>query len=50
MNDPFLGTWKLNREQSASDANHRPSEGTMQLESDTERRVPVIGVGPERQG
>ena len=32
MNDPFLGTWKLSREQSAFDANHRPSEGTMQLD------------------
>ena len=33
MNDPFIGTWKLNRDKSKFDANHRPSEGTMLLEA-----------------
>jgi hypothetical protein len=33
MNDPLVGTWKLNRDKSTFDANHRPSEGTMRLEA-----------------
>jgi len=33
MNDPFVGTWKLNRDKSAFDASHRPSEGTMRLDA-----------------
>lgn len=32
MNDPFVGTWTLNPAKSDFDANHRPTEGTMQWE------------------
>ena len=38
MNDPLVGTWKLNRDKSTFDANHRPAEGTMRLE-------PTVGGG-----
>jgi hypothetical protein len=36
MNDPFLGTWKLNPEKSQFDPNHRPTGATMrwQLQAD----------------
>ena len=32
MNDPFVGTWKLDCEKSAFDKNHRPRAATMRLE------------------
>ena len=32
MQDPFVGTWKLNPENSAFDANHRPTAATMVFE------------------
>jgi hypothetical protein len=34
MQDPFVGTWKLNPARSQFDPNHRPSEGTMLWELD----------------
>ena len=30
MNDPFIGTWKLNPGRSRFDPNHRPSDATME--------------------
>jgi len=36
MQDPFVGTWKLNVEKSEFDANHRPTAGTMVFELDAE--------------
>ena len=36
MQDPFVGTWKLNVEKSEFDANHRPQAGTMVVERDAE--------------
>src|SRR5579863_10305607 len=36
MQDPFLGTWKLNVEKSEFDVNHRPKAGTMVVERDAE--------------
>lgn len=32
MQDPFVGTWKLNPGKSEFDANHRPADGTMVFE------------------
>jgi hypothetical protein len=32
MNDPFVGTWKLNPARSTFDAHHRPTDGTLRLE------------------
>ena len=36
MQDPFVGTWKLNVEKSEFDAHHRPTAGTMVFELDAE--------------
>ena len=36
MQDPFVGTWKLNVHQSEFDANHRPQAGVMVVELDAE--------------
>jgi hypothetical protein len=36
MQDPFVGTWKLNVEKSEFDVNHRPKAGTMVVERDAE--------------
>jgi len=36
MNDIFVGTWKLNVEQSAFDPKHVPTAGTMVFELDSE--------------
>ena len=36
MQDPFVGTWKLNTEKSDFDANHRPRAGTMVFTLDEE--------------
>lgn len=36
MQDPFVGTWKLNVEKSEFDPNHRPTAGTMTVELDAE--------------
>ena len=34
MHDPFIGTWKLNPQQSQFDPNHRPTEATMRFTRD----------------
>ena len=34
MQDPFVGTWKLNVEKSEFDAQHRPRAGTMVIQLD----------------
>lgn len=36
MQDPFVGTWKLNVEKSQFDANHRPQAGTLTYALDAE--------------
>ena len=36
MQDPFVGTWKLNLEKSEFDANHRPAGGTLVFEFDAQ--------------
>src|SRR5437016_651044 len=36
MQDPFVGTWKLNVENSEFDANHRPRAATMVVELDAD--------------
>ena len=33
VQDPFVGTWKLNPAKSQFDPNHHPLEGTMTFES-----------------
>lgn len=36
MNDPFLGTWRLNAARSKFDAHHQPPNGTMTFEREAE--------------
>ena len=36
MTDPFAGTWKMNPGKSNFDPNHRPTEGTMRFEAQTD--------------
>ncbi|HTP35533.1 MAG TPA: hypothetical protein VMJ75_25320 [Candidatus Acidoferrales bacterium] len=50
MQDPFVGTWKLNVEKSAFDANHRPSAGTMVFERDAQGCYLMKAEGLNGQG
>ena len=47
MQDPFVGTWKLNVEKSEFDANHRPTAGTMVFELDAAGPLSDDGAGAE---
>jgi hypothetical protein len=46
MQDPFIGTWKLNPATSAFDPNHRPTDATMtwELEADGSYSLKAEGV------
>ena len=50
MNDPFVGTWKLNAGNSQFDPNHRPSGGTMVFELDAQGRYLMKAEGTDAQG
>ena len=50
MQDPFVGTWKLNPEKSEFDANHRPAAGTMVFELDAEGHYLMKAVGEKANG
>ncbi|HTS63401.1 MAG TPA: hypothetical protein VMH28_15350 [Candidatus Acidoferrales bacterium] len=50
MTDPFVGTWNLNVEKSAFDANHRPTAGTMVFELDSEGCYLMKAEGRDAQG
>ena len=50
MNDPFIGTWTLNRAQSAFDANHQPSEGTMTWVLDADGAYVLFAEGLNAKG
>ena len=50
MNDPFLGTWKLNPAKSGFDQNHRPTAGTLVFELDAEGRYLMKAEGLDEQG
>jgi hypothetical protein len=48
--DAFVGVWKLRPEQSAFDANHRPSEATMVFELVTEGHYVMRAEGTNAAG
>jgi hypothetical protein len=50
MNDPLIGTWKLNPEGSEFDPNHRPSEGTMAFEMNGEGHYLLTAEGVNEKG
>jgi len=50
MSDLFVGTWKLNRDKSTFDANHRPSEGTMRLEPTASGGYLLSASGKNQRG
>jgi hypothetical protein len=50
MQDPFVGTWKLNVEKSEFDANHRPTSGTMVFELDAQGHYRMTAEGLNAKG
>ena len=50
MNDPFVGTWTLNRAQSAFDVNHQPSEATMTWVLDPDGAYVLLAEGLNAKG
>jgi hypothetical protein len=50
MQDPFIGTWKLNPGKSEFDTNHRPSAGTMIFELDAEGHYLMRAEGLKANG
>ena len=50
MQDPFVGTWKLNVERSEFDANHRPTAGTMVFELDAQGHYVMTAEGRNEKG
>lgn len=50
MQDPFVGTWKLNVEKSEFDANHRPTAGIMVFELDAQRHYLMTAEGRNGKG
>jgi len=50
MQDPFLGTWKLNVEKSEFDGNHRPAAGTLVFELDAQGYYLLRAEGQNAKG
>jgi len=50
MQDPFVGTWKLDVEKSEFDANHQPRAGTMVVEMDAEGYYILRAEGINQKG
>jgi len=50
MQDPFVGTWKLNVEKSEFDANHHPTAGTMVFELDAQGNYLMTAEGLNAKG
>jgi hypothetical protein len=50
MQEPFVGTWKLNPERSQFDANHRPASGSMVFERNAEGQYLMTAEGTNAQG
>jgi hypothetical protein len=50
MHDPFVGIWKLNRDKSQFDPNHRPTEGTMHFEQDPDGWYVLKAEGANAKG
>jgi hypothetical protein len=50
MQDPFVGSWKLNPEKSEFDPNHRPQAGTMIFELEGDGRYVLKAEGVNAKG
>ena len=50
MNDLFVGTWKLNPARSTLDAHHRPTEGTMRWQRETNGAYLLEAEGLDAKG
>jgi len=50
MNDPFLGSWKLNPAKSQFDPNHRPSAATMVFQLNPEGDYLLTAEGVKENG
>jgi len=50
MQDPFVGTWKLNPEKSKFDANHRPAGGRMVFELEAAGNYLLTAEGTKPNG
>ena len=50
MQDPFIGTWKLNPERCEFDPNHRPASGTLVFERDAQGQYVMKAEGTDAKG
>ena len=50
MQDPFVGTWKLNIEKSEFDVNHHPTAGTLVFEVDAQGGYLMTARGRNEKG
>jgi hypothetical protein len=50
MQDPFIGTWKLNTEKSQFDPNHHPAAGTVVFEKSAEGEYLMTAEGITASG
>jgi len=50
MNDPFVGIWNLNPVRSAFDANHKPTQGSMTWQLDTDGSYLMLAAGVDANG
>lgn len=50
MQDPFVGTWRLNPGSSTFDPNHRPREGTMRWQLDADGHYLLTAEGTNEKG
>ena len=50
MQDPFVGTWRLNPAQSQFDTHHRPRGGTMRMEVDADGHYLLTAEGTNEKG
>ena len=50
MDDPFVGTWKLNPGKSLFDPNHRPTEATMQWQLQPDGTYLMTATGTSAKG
>ena len=50
MQDPFLGTWKLNPGKSTFDANHQPTSGTLRWQREDDGAYLMLAEGTNAKG
>ena len=50
MQDPFVGTWKMNVERCEFDPNHRPTSGTLTFARDAQGQYVMNAEGTDAKG